>query len=163
MGTVLVDMMFFTFNFLRSGTVGLTAQAYGAGDESEIQATLFRALSLALLIGTILALASPWLLKIGVWFMAPGDAVGAALRDYFQIRMYSAPFALANYVLFGWFLGQGQAKRALLLQVLMNGLNIVFSITLGLWLAWGITGVAFASLIAEALGCVVGLIFAWRS
>lgn len=162
-GTILVDMMFFTFNFLRSGTVGLTAQAFGAGDKTEIQATLFRALGMAVVIGSLLLLATPWLLDLGLWFMAPGEAAARATRDYFNIRMISAPIALANYVLFGWFLGQGQAKRALLLQLLMNGLNIVFSVVLGLWLSWGITGVATASVIAEASGCLVGLVLAWRS
>ena len=162
-GTILVDMMFFTFNFLRSGTVGLTAQAFGAGDKTEIQATLFRALGMAIIVGSLLLLATPWLLDIGLWFMAPGEAAGRATREYFNIRMISAPIALANYVLFGWFLGQSQAKRALLLQLLMNGLNIIFSIVLGLWLSWGITGVATASVIAEACGCAAGLTLAWRS
>lgn len=159
-GTILVDMMFFTFNFLRSGTVGLTAQAFGADNKQEVQATLFRALGLALIIGILLLLATPLLLSAGLWFMAPGDAVAEATKEYFQIRMVSAPFAMANFVLFGWLLGQGRAKTALLLQILMNGLNIGLSIAFVLWFEWGIFGVATASVIAEAGGFFVGLILA---
>ncbi len=162
-GTILVDMVFFTFNFLRSGTVGLTAQAYGAGDGRETQATLFRALLLALLIGIFLTLSAPFFLTVGLWFMAPGEAVVNATRNYFEIRMVSAPFALANYVLFGWLIGCGRAKIALALQILLNGINIVLSFYLGLGLEWGITGVAVATVIAEIIACLAGLVIAWKS
>ncbi len=162
-GTILVDMVFFTFNFLRSGTVGLIAQAYGAGDKLETQATLIRALLLALLIGIFLTLSAPLFLTVGLWFMAPGEVVASATRNYFEIRMVSAPFALANYVLFGWLIGCGRANTALALQILLNGINIALSIYLGLELEWGITGVAIATVIAEIIACLTGLLIAWKS
>ncbi|MCF6322023.1 MAG: MATE family efflux transporter [Rhizobiaceae bacterium] len=161
-GTILVDMVFFTFNFLRSGTVGLTAQAYGADDKVETQATLFRALLLALIIGVILMLSAPLFLSVGLHFIAPSEAVAKATKSYFEIRMVSAPFALANYVLFGWLIGCSRANTALFLQILLNGINIGLSIFLGLTLKWGITGVAVATVIAEIVACLAGLVIAWR-
>ncbi len=94
--------------------------------------------------------------------MAPGEEVANATREYFTIRMLSSPFVMANYAIFGWFLGQGFAKTALLLQILMNGINIALSILLGLSMAWGIEGVAIASLIAETTGFLLGLFLAMR-
>ncbi|MCP4182111.1 MAG: MATE family efflux transporter, partial [Hyphomicrobiales bacterium] len=162
-GTVLVDIFLFTFNFLRSGTVGLTAQAYGAGSEIEIQATLFRALGLAAIIGIVLVAITPVLLSIGLWFMAPGEATRNATATYFQIRMISAPFALVNYALFGWFVGRNSTNIALLLQVLLNTINIVLSIVFVLGFNWGITGVAIATVIAEILASLTGFAIAWKS
>ena len=161
-GTVLVDIFLFTFNFLRSGTVGLTAQAYGAGDEIEVQATLFRALGLAAIIGIVLVIITPVLLFTGLWFMAPGEATRDATATYFQIRMISAPFALANYALFGWFVGRNSTNIALLLQVLLNTINIVLSIVFVLGFNWGIMGVAIATVIAEILASLTGLAIAWK-
>ena len=162
-GTILVDIAFFTFNFLRAGTVGLTAQAYGAEDDIEIQACLMRALGLALLIGIIVLWVSPTLLSIGLWFMDPGPNIAAATKEYFNIRMFSAPFTLANYALFGWFVGRGSTKIALFLQLFINGLNILLSIILGLVLNWGIYGVAMATVIAEFAGCLVACAIAWQA
>ena len=161
-GTILVDMIFFTFNFLRSGTVGLTAQAYGAGDKKEIQATLIRALGIALIIGLVLILLSPAMLSLGLWAMEPSEAAARATKEYYQIRILSAPFALANYALFGWFVGHGKTKTALILQVMLNGINIVLSIFLGLYMQWGISGVATATVVGEVLASVAGVIIAWK-
>ena len=162
-GTILIDIAFFTFNFLRAGTVGLTAQALGSGDEVEMQACLYRALGLALIIGLILMVAAPFILWVGLWFMQPGEETARATNTYFQIRMYGAPFALANYAIFGWFVGRGSTNIALFLQIFINGTNIVFSIFLGLILKWGITGVAISTVIAEILGCAAGLAIAGRA
>lgn len=162
-GTILVNIAFFTFNFLRSGTVGLTAQAFGAGDEIEMKAALARALCLSLIIGILLVLVSPLLLSLGLWFMMPSEATAEATKAYFQIRMLSAPFALANYALFGWFIGRNATKTALFLQLIINGTNIILSIILGLILEWGISGVATATVLAETLGAFIGLAIAWRS
>ena len=157
-GAVLVDLLFATFNFQRSGTTGLTAQAVGAGNEKEMQAILVRALLLAAFAGIGMIVLSLPILKVGLWFMAPGEGVAEATADYFLIRMLSGPFALANYAILGWLIGLGRTGLGLALQTLLNGGNIVLSILLGLWLDYGIAGVAWATVIAEALACVVGLV-----
>ncbi|MEC9344304.1 MAG: MATE family efflux transporter [Pseudomonadota bacterium] len=157
-GAVLVDLLFTTFNFQRSGTTGLTAQAVGAGDLREVQAILLRALLLAILAGLGMILLAAPMLEAGLWFMAPGGDVAQATSDYFLVRMLSAPFALANYAILGWLIGIGRTGHALAIQTLLNGANIVLSIALGLWLGFGISGVAWATVIAEALACGAGLL-----
>ena len=161
-GAIIIDLLFTTFNFLRSGTTGLVSQAFGAGDEKEKQAILFRALVIAIVAGLIAILLSPLLLELGLWFMNPGNAVSEATSEYFLLRMLSAPLALGNYVILGWLLGLGKSWKTLALQLLLNGTNIALSIFLGLTLDWGLSGVAVATIIGEALAFVVGLMICWR-
>lgn len=161
-GAVIIDLLFATFNFLRSGTTGLTAQAFGAGDEKEIQATLFRALIIALISGVIIVLVSPLLISAGLYFMNPGTQVASATQEYLSIRILAAPLNLANFAILGWLIGLGRAGLGLLLQFLLNGLNIVLSILLGLNLGYGIEGVAWATVISEAVASLVGLFICWK-
>lgn len=161
-GSVIIALVFTTFNFLRSGTTALTSQALGAEDEKEKQAILFRALAIAIISGVIMVVLSPLIIALGLWFMEPSQAVAQATKTYFLIRMIAAPFTLGNYVLIGWLLGLGRSYLTLLVQVLLNGTNILFSIYLGLVLEWGIEGVAIATIIGEVLAFFVGLWICWR-
>ena len=77
-GAIIIDLVFTTFNFLRAGTTGLVSQALGAEDEKEKQAVLFRALAIALISGFVMMALSPLLLKLGLWFMNPGEKVAEA-------------------------------------------------------------------------------------
>ena len=150
-GAVVLDVVFATFSFLRSGTTGLTAQAYGAEDAVEIVAILIRSLLVALASG-LLAILLQWpLVEAGVLLMDPGVAVTAAMREYLTIRIWAAPFTLANFVLLGWLLGIGRSVTVLLVQTLFAGLNILLSIWLVLWLEFGVAGVAWGSVLAEMI------------
>lgn len=161
-GAVIIDLLFATFNFLRSGTTGLTAQALGAGDEKEIQATLFRALIIAFISGAIIVLMSPLVISAGLFFMAPGTQVANATEEYLTIRILAAPLNLVNFAMLGWLIGLGRAGLGLLLQFLLNGLNIILSILLGLNLGYGIEGVAWATVISEAVASLIGLFICWK-
>lgn len=116
-GAILIDVVFTTFNFLRAGTTGLTAQAYGRQDPIEIQAMFYRVLLIGLMCGLILLVFTPLLLSVGLYPMAPGDEVAMATRHYVLIRMFGAPLALANYAMFGWLIGLGKARTGLLFQI----------------------------------------------
>ncbi|MFP5076535.1 MATE family efflux transporter [Rhizobium sp. YIM 134829] len=157
-GAVIFDLIFTTFNFLRSATTGLVAQAYGRGDPTEEQAVFWRSLAIALVSGVVLALASPLLLWLGLLVLAPGAEVEAVTRTYFFWRILAAPASLANYAILGYVLGRGQGTLGLLLQTLINGVNIVLSITLGLVLGWGVAGVAIATMIGEIAGALIGFL-----
>ena len=161
-GAILIDLLFVTFNFLRYGTVGLTAQAYGANDEKERQAILARALSIAIVAGILLIVLSPLILWAGLHFMAPTDAVAEAASDYFLIRNLGSPFALGNYVILGWLLGCDQSNKGVLIQIVINCFNIGLSLFLGLSLGWGISGVAIATVLAEISGFIFGSVVCWR-
>ena len=89
-------------------------------------------------------------------------AVEEATRQYFTIRILAAPLTLINYSVLGWLLGRAQANLGLVLQTVLNGTNIVFSILLGLHWGWGIEGVAWATVLAEVAAAVAGLTIAWR-
>lgn len=161
-GAVLFDLIFASFNFLRSSTTGLTAQAFGRGDLTEQQAIFWRALISAVACGAVLLLLSPLLLFAGLKLMGPEGGVAVATRSYFSIRMLAGPAALANYAILGFVLGRGQASIGLFLQTLINGVNIVLALLLGLWLGWGVAGVAWGTMIGETLGAVSGLLIVLR-
>ncbi|WP_218132772.1 MATE family efflux transporter [Nitrosomonas halophila] len=156
-GAILIDLALTTFNFLRSGTTGLTAQAFGRADAVEIQATLLRSLMIGVTCGLILLALTPLLLAIGLYLMDPGDKVAIATQQYVQIRMFGAPLALGNYAVLGWLIGLGRTKTGLLLQIVLNGTNIALSFLMGLHLGFGIEGVAAATVISELLALLLGL------
>ncbi len=157
-GAILFDIVFTTFNFLRASTTGLVAQAHGAGDIAEQRAIFYRS-GIVSAVGGILVLATaPLLLWLGLHFMDVTAAVESAVRDYFSIRIIAAPLTLMNYSILGLYLGLGRAQTGLILQILLNGINIVLSIWLGLYLGWGLEGVAWATVVAEAVTVLVGLL-----
>ncbi len=161
-GAILINVIFTTFNFLRSGTTGLTAQAVGREDEVEKQAILIRALMIAVGAGIAMLIVSPLILKLGLWAMDPGVHVAEATATYFVIRIIGSPFALANYAILGWMIGLGRTGLGLLIQTVLNSVNIVLSIVLGLVAGYGLPGVAVATVISELAATILGLIICWR-
>lgn len=161
-GAVLFDLIFASFNFLRAATTGLVAQAFGRGDRREEQAVFWRSLIIALVCGAAILILSPLLLAAGLWLLAPGEAVAEVTRTYFLYRIIASPAALANYAILGFVLGRGQGTTGLLLQTLINGINIVLSVYLGLVLELGVAGVAMATAIGESAGCIAGFIVITR-
>jgi MATE family multidrug resistance protein len=162
MAALVFDCMFWLFGFLRMGTIALTAQAYGAGDAGERLAVLTRALMTAAAIGlALLALQVP-LAALIFGGLGGSDTVRAAAEHYFFIRLWSAPFALGNYVMLGWLVGLARPMLALVVQIIINVINMALTLLLVLILDWGITGAALAAVIAEAAGLVIGLAMARR-
>mgnify|MGYP001159211880 CR=1 FL=1 len=157
-GALLFDILFSTFNFLRSGTTALTAQALGAGHEAEKKAALGRALLIALGSGAAMVALQGLLIEAGLLLLAPSAAVAEATRAYYEVRIFSAPFALANYAILGWVIGLGRAGVGLGLQTLLNGTNIALSFLFGLHFGWGLFGVALGTLAGEALAFAVGIV-----
>ncbi|MBB2719067.1 UNVERIFIED_ORG: MATE family multidrug resistance protein [Rhizobium etli] len=156
-GAMLFDLILGSFNFLRASTTGLTAQAYGRRDQHEQQAVFARALISALGCGLALLCLSPLLEVAGLRLMGAEGAIAEATATYFSIRILAAPAALANYAILGFVLGRGRGGVGLLLQALINGINILLSIYLGLSLDWGVAGVAWGTLAGEVAGTLTGL------
>lgn len=162
MAALVFDCLFWLFGFLRMGTVALTAQAYGAGDAGERTAVLARALMTSAAIGLVLvALQVPMATSI-FGSMGGSDTVRAAAEHYFFIRLWSAPFALGNYVMLGWLVGLARPVLALSIQIAVNVINMALTVLLVLHFDFGISGAALAAVIAEAAGLVIGLAMAWR-
>jgi MATE family multidrug resistance protein len=162
MASVVFDCIFWLFGFLRMGTVAFTAQALGAGDACEQRAVLARALLVAAAIGlAIIALQTPLAALIFGW-MGGSEAVTAAARQYFYVRLWSAPFVLANFVVLGWLIGLARAGIGMAIQIFVNVVNMALMAALVLGFDAGITGAAFASVIAESAGLALGLAVGWR-
>jgi len=162
-GAVIFDILFTTFNFLRMGTTGLTAQALGAGDRPGQTAALYRAALIGLVAGILVIVLQAPLLSAALVFMGASPAVEAAVSDYFTIRVLSAPFALFNYAILGWVLGLGRARTGLALQLLLNTLNMALNATFVLWLGWGVAGVAWGTVIGETVTALAGAAVVWRT
>ena len=156
-GAVVLSTFYWLFGFLRMGTAGLTAQAYGAGRAGEVSAMLTRALLIAATAGlALIVLQVP--LFWAAFKAAPASAeVERMARDYLAIRIWGAPFAIAIFAFTGWLIALERAKSVLVLQVAMNGVNLVLDFWFVRGLGWGIEGVAVASLIAELGGAVLAL------
>ena len=162
MASVAFDYLFWLFGFLRMGTVAFAAQALGADDAREQHAVLARALLIAGAVGlVIIALQAPFATLI---FDAMGGSadVTAAARTYFFVRVWSAPFALGNYVMAGWLVGLARVRTAMAIQIGLNLVNMVMVVALVLGLDFGIAGAALASVIAQGVGFAAGMIAAWR-
>ncbi len=156
-GALVFDVVFNTFNFLRSGTTGLVAQAFGAGDELEEQAVFWRAVLIAVVAGAVLAALAPLVAIAGQTFIGAEPRVSDAMSVYIRIRLLGAPFSLINYAILGYVLGRGEGGLGLMLQAVLNGINIVLCILLGLKLGWGVAGVAWATVTGEFVAMLLGL------
>ncbi|MGO9134568.1 MAG: MATE family efflux transporter [Methylovirgula sp.] len=154
---VIFDFTFWGFSFLRIGTAGLTAQAVGCGDLVEQKATLLRALASAACIGLLLIALQAPIATIGFAAFGASPEVTEAAKAYFNIRIWSAPFVFANYVVLGTVTGRARTDIALGLQVFIN----LFNIALNVWFVYGfglgVRGSAAGTLIAEASGMLIGL------
>jgi MATE family multidrug resistance protein len=158
--SVIFDCLFWLFSFLRMSTLAFTAQALGAGEAEEIRALLLRGLIIAALAGcALIALQLP-LAAILLDAMGGSEGVTRAARTYFAIRIWSAPMALANYVVLGWLIGQARAGLALAIQIAINLINVAATIALVIGLDAGIAGAAIAAGAAEVLGLVLGIVVA---
>ena len=155
-GALIFNTLYFGCNFLRMGTTGLTAQAYGARDFDAARATLARALLIALVLAAaLLALQGPigWL---AFYLVEPSEAVAGEGTRYFFIRIWGAPAALANIALVGWFIGMQNTRAALALLLTVNGINIVLDLVLVLVYELGVPGVAWATVAADYSGLILG-------
>lgn len=163
LGATIFNFVYWGFGFLRMGTTGLTAQALGTGDALEVSANLARALLVAGAIGAALILLQYPIALIAFALLKGSSEVQTLAHGFYDIRIWSAPFTLANFALLGWFIGRQQAKTALALQLFMNLLNIALNIMFVVGLGWGVRGVAAGTVIAEMAATMLGATLAWRA
>jgi MATE family multidrug resistance protein len=157
MGAVILASVYWIFGFLRMGTSGLVAQAHGAGDAPESGAVLIRALMIAAAAGLAMILLHGAL----VWAafrVAPASAeVEGLARQYIAIRIWGAPATIGLYAITGWLIAVERTRSVLVLQLWINGVNVVLDLWFVPGLGWGVPGVAVATLIAEWTGLGLGL------
>ncbi len=156
-GGIIFSFLYWGFGFLRMGTTGLVAQARGAGDKLEVKAAFYRSFIVGLSLGTsILILQYP--ISIAAMFLVEASTqVESAALTYFNIRIWGAPFSLAHLAVMGYLLGQQDSRSLLLLQLVLNGTNIILDLIFVVGFGWGVAGVAAATVIAEIIVISLGI------
>lgn len=163
-GGIFFNAVFWTFGFLRMGTTGLVAQAYGARDPHALRLHFLRGLVSAMAIGALILLVRGPLISIAVNLLGATGAVRENALVYCRIRIWSAPAALGSYVVLGSLLGRQRARTAMALQAAINVVNVAVALGLVVGLHWGVAGIATATLCADWVGCGLGLtILAWTA
>ena len=156
-GSMIFAFLYWGFGFLRMGTTGFVAQANGRDDGTEIRAVLARALMIGLAAAFVLLVAQAPLRALALQIVEGAADVESLAGSYFDTRIWGAPATLANYAILGWMLGMQFARAALVVQVVINGLNAALDIWFVVDLGWGIEGVALATALAQYTGAALGL------
>lgn len=159
-GGTVFNMIYWLFGFLRMGSSGLTAQAVGAGDGRMTMEVRARALTVALLAGAMIVLASPAIFAGAMWVMDVESTTREMAATYFSILVFGAPAVLGTYGLLGWLLGMQRAKAAMTVSISINVTNIVVSLALVYLFGMGIEGVATGTLVAQWTGFIMAYVLA---
>ncbi|MFV8572222.1 MATE family efflux transporter [Marinobacter sp. SBS5] len=155
-GANLFSILYWTFGFMRMGTTGLAAQAWGQQDAFRQVALLLRSLMLAVGIGLLLIVFHPPLIATGLHLMNPSPSVAELAAEYASIRIWSAPAVLCQYTLVGWLIGTQFPRGPMVMLIIANGINIVLDIFFVTVLGWNSRGVAMATVMAEYGATAIG-------
>ena len=159
LGGTIFSVMYSIFSFMRAGTTGFTAQAYGANDRTEIAYSLYRSLCIAL-IATVLVLslqnAVEWL---SMKLLNGSEEVLAYTATYFHVRIWAAPAVLCLYAFNGWYIGMQNTTIPMIIAILTNVVNIVLSIVFVNVMGMGVSGVALGTVIAQYCGLITAIVF----
>ena len=156
-GTMLFDLLYWNFGFLRIGTSGLTAQAYGADNLSECRKLLTQSLTIALM-GAAVIWAIQWFFVTAVLAIVPCSAeVETVAKNYFFVRIWAAPATLMLFAFKGWFIGMQDTKSPMAVDILVNVVNMLASYFFAVHTPLGIVGVAWGTLIAQYCGLLLAV------
>ena len=164
-GSMLFDLLYWNFGFLRVGTGGLTAQAFGRGDSKECARIFTRATGIALVCAFAL-IAVQWLVVQGAFMVVEcTPEVRELASQYFYIRIWAAPATLGLMAFKGWFIGMQDSVSPMITDLVVNGMNVLMSfvlalgITLGGWHyeGMGFSGVAAGTVVAQYSGIITAL------
>lgn len=157
-GTMLFDLLYWNFGFLRIGTGGMTAQAFGRNDRKETAHILMQSSTIA--VGAALLIwALQWLFVNIVLSLVPcSPSVDAFAREYFFVRVWAAPATLLLLTLKGWFIGMQNTVLPMVCDLVVNGVNIVASYVLAVYTPMGAIGVAYGTVIAQYTGLAVAAV-----
>lgn len=154
-GSIIFDFIFWGFGFLRMGTTGLVAQAYGAGNKKQTLIILRRVMIVALSSSLLILLLQYPLIELSLYIVKASPEVEQYTRLYYTIRIFSAPATLALYGINGWFLGMQNSTYPMIVTISLNVLNIVLNLFFVFGLNMNVDGVATGSLVASYLGLLL--------
>ena len=161
-GSMLFNFIYWNFGFLRMGTSGMTAQAYGRKDLNESARLLQQSSALALAIALAIIVLQWPLQWLGFTVIGPSDDVLRLAHTYFYIVVWGAPPTLMMMSIKGWLLGMQDSKGAMYISVWVNVANIVASLLAVYVLRMGFVGIAVGTLLAQWLGLAYSLWLVWH-
>ncbi|MBD0267268.1 MAG: MATE family efflux transporter [Cyanobacteria bacterium Co-bin8] len=157
LATVIFNVVYWSFGFLRMGTTGMTAQAQGRSDAAEVRLIALRNSAIALTLGVLILLLQVPIRELGFGLLTAEAAVQQSGYDFFNARIWDAPAVLLNLVLLGWFLGREQGQRVIVLSIVGNASNVVLNyLFINLW-GWGSMGAGLGTALSQYLMLAVGL------
>ncbi len=152
LGSMIFNFIYISFNFLRMGTGGFTAQAFGKGDKNELLHLLARSLFIGLLCGLFLIIIQVPIERIGFYLIEGSQEVEELAANYFYIRIYAAPATIGLFALTGWFIGMQDAKTPMFIAILINVINILLNLLFVYKFNMTSNGVALGTLISQYTG-----------
>ena len=157
-GTMLFDLLYWNFGFLRVGTSGMTAQAYGRNDREQCARLLAQSLGIAL-IGAALIWLVQWLFVTAALALVPcSEEVASFARKYFFIRVWAAPATLSLMAIKGWFIGMQDTISPMITDIVVNVVNMTVSYVLAVYTPMGPLGVALGTVIAQLTGLLLSVL-----
>ncbi|NKB63221.1 MAG: MATE family efflux transporter [Gammaproteobacteria bacterium] len=157
LGAIIFSFLYWGFGFLRMGTTGFVARAYGAEDTEELSRITLRVLFLGVAIGLLIILLGHPLIRLALNWLQSEASVERLAESYSIIRIWSAPATLMIYVFTGIFIGLHNTRLAFVLQIVLNLTNIGLDLLFVPVLELGVQGVAWATLIAEYTAALTGI------
>ena len=161
-GSMIFNLVYWLFGFLRMGTSGMTAQARGRRDMAEAAGILARSMKVAAIVAVLMLLLQWPLYRFMLWLIAPTDDVVPWVDVYFRIVVWGAPAMLSLYSLSGWYIGMQNTRIPMVVSILQNVVNIVASLLFVYGLGMQVEGVALGTVVAQYAGFLVALAFLWR-
>ncbi len=159
-GTMIFNVIYWLFGFLRMGTSGMTSQALGRKDYFSVRLLLRRSLYISTVIALCFLIAQLPLRWLALTIISPSEQIQPLVITYFNIVIWGAPAMLGLYGLNGWFIGLQNTKIPMSVAIFQNVVNIIASLTFVFGLGMHIEGVALGTLIAQWSGFVVAVWFA---
>ena len=156
LGAILFNNLYWLFGFLRVSTTGYAAQAHGAADQRLSMLAFFKPLVLAVIISLLCILLQKPIVDCYLGMIGAAADVNYLTRRYYYILIWGAPLTFFNYVALGWLMGQARVRASVFQQVSMNVLNMLLSVCFVFGLHLQIEGVAYASLLSQLYGALLG-------
>lgn len=161
LGAMIFNLIYWNFGFLRMGTTGITAQAFGQQNKPNIALTLGRALLVAFSIASLLIMLQVPIGQLTFHLMNAPESQLYLLNDYFYIRIWAAPASLGLYAFLGWFFGMQNAIYPLIITLVINVLNIGLNFLFVLHFGMEADGVALSTVIVQYVGLLLAMFLFW--
>ena len=163
LGGTIFSVLYAFFSFLRAGTTGFTAQAYGAGDGTEVSYAFYRSIAIVLMATVLVLSLQVPIERVSMRLLNGSPELLALTADYFRVRIWAAPAVLCLYAFNGWYIGMQNTVIPMAIAILINAVNIGLSIVFVQGMQMGVCGVALGTVVAQYCGLLLAIAFmVWK-